>query len=109
MSDQFSVSAAWSKTSYNVGETMTGTISGTNAHTTPDMTTTETAGPVNIPVVSTSGSQSVVNLPTVNVVRTVAGTTTTEAVLIDTAVFVTNQGSRVWTVSADRKSVSAVA
>ena len=109
MSDVFSVTAAWNKTSYNTGDTMTGSITGTNAHTTGGTTVTETGGPVEIPVVSESGAASVVELPVVNVVRTVAGTTTTEAVVIDTAAFTALQGGRTWVVSADKKSISAVA
>jgi hypothetical protein len=110
MSDVFNVTASWSKTSYNAGETMVGTISGTNAHTTGDTTTHQTAGPVTIPVsASPSGAQSTVTLAGVDVATTVPGTTTTESVLIDTAAFVASQGGRTWTVSADRKSISAVA
>jgi hypothetical protein len=111
MSDTFNVTAAWSQTSYNVGQTMTGTISGTNTHTTSDTTVTETGGPVNIPVAASGGAQSTVNLPTVNVIRTIPGSTTTEQVTIDTTRPIVDSSAtpRNWVVSADRKSISAVA
>lgn len=109
MPDQFNVTAAWSKTSYTAGEQMVGTIAGTNTHT-QNTTVTETGGPVNIPVVAAGGAQSVVNLPVVNVLRT-STVTTTESVLIDTTRPIVDSGPapRVWAVSADRKSITAVA
>jgi hypothetical protein len=111
MADTFNVTASWSKASYNVGETMVGTISGTNTHTTGDTTVTETGGPVNIPVSATGGAQSTVNLPQVNVIRTIPGTTTVEQVNIDTTrpIVDTSPTPRSWVVSADKKSISATA
>lgn len=110
MADTFNVTASWNQASYTAGQTMVGTISGTNTHTTADTVTHQTAGPVTIPVTAApSGAQSTVTLAGIDVATTVLGTTTTESVLIDTAAFVANQGGRVWTVSADRKSISAVA
>ena len=112
MSDVFSVTAAWSKASYNAGETMVGTISGTNTHTVGDTVTHQTAGPVTIPVTATpSGAQSTVTLAGVDVTTTVPGTTTVEAVLIDTTRPIVDGGTpaRAWVVSADKKSISAVA
>src|SRR3954469_21184850 len=103
MSDVFSVTAAWSKASYNAGETMTGTISGTNAHTVSGTTTHQTTGPVVIPLsASPSGAQSIVTLAGVDVATTTGGSTTNEAVLIDTTAFVAVQGGRTWVVSADK-------
>lgn len=112
MSDVFSVSASWSQASYTAGQTMVGTISGTNAHTTGGTTTHQTGGPVTIPVsASPSGGQSTVTLSGIDVATTVSGTTTTEAVLIDTTRAIVDTGTpvRTWVVSADRKSISAVA
>ena len=112
MSDVFNVTAAWSKPSYDVGETMVGTISGTNTHTTDPTIITETAGPIDIPVIAQpSGSQSVVNLPTVNVIHTIPGIATTETVVIDTSRPIVDNGlqKRTWVVSADLKSISATA
>jgi hypothetical protein len=112
MADVFSVSASWSQASYNAGQTMTGTISGTNTHTTSDTTTHQTAGPVTIPVsASPSGAQSTVTLAGVDVATTAPGSTTTEQVTIDTTRPIVDSGAtpRNWVVSADRKSISAVA
>lgn len=112
MADTFNVTAAWSQPSYTAGQTMTGTISGTNTHTTDGTTTHQTAGPVVIPVSATpSGAQTTVTLAGVDVATTTPGTTTTEQVLIDTTRPIVDNGPnpRTWTVSADRKSITAVA
>lgn len=109
MSDTFNVTAAWGKPAYVAGETITGTISGENVHTSDPTVTHEAVGPVTIPYVAASGAQSTISLPAVDVTRTTAGTVVHEPVSIDVSLFATNQGGRVWTVAADRKSISAVA
>lgn len=112
MSDIFDVTATWNKPSYNVGETITGTISGTNHHTSDETVTHQTVGPVNIPVVAApSGATSTVALPAVDVLVTTPGTSTDEPVLIDTSRSVVDSSAtpRTWVVSGDRKSISTVA
>jgi hypothetical protein len=95
--------ASWDKSAYNVGDTMKATVAGTLPHT---VTTQETVGPVTIPVAS-ANSQSTVELSAVQVTRT---TTTDEDVFIDAAAGATlDLAGKQWTVSADRKSITAAA
>lgn len=103
MSDTFNVTAGWDQPSYTEGQTITGTISGTNTHT--EETVTQ-VGPVTVPLVAESGATTTISLPQVPVTHTV---TTVEDVVIDVAVFEVNQGGRTWTVSVDLKSITATA
>jgi hypothetical protein len=109
MSDQFNVTAAWDKSSYNAGDTITGTISGSDVLTSTS-TVTSTGGPVTVPVVAADGAQSTVVLPTVQV-NTVTTTTTPESVVIDTTRAIVDNGSpaRSWVVSANKLSITATA
>jgi hypothetical protein len=105
MTDVFSVTAAWDKTSYNQGDTITGTISGSDVLTT---TTTTTVGPVSVPVVAADGAKFKVSLPAVPVTVT---TTTPESVTIDTTQPIVDSGPtpRTWVVSANKLSITATA
>ena len=109
MSDVFSVTAKWDKTSYNSGDTITGTISGGDVLTTTTTTTT-TVGPVTVPVVAADGAKSTVGLPAVPVTVTTT-TTTPESVVIDTTVPIIDNGTppRTWVVSANKLSITATA
>jgi len=110
MSDTFDVRASWSKPSYNVGETMVATISGTNTHTTDETTVTQTDAPFDVLVVSDGGVHSTVSVPEIQRVTTIPGTTTVEQVFIDApAGAVLSFNGRQYTVSTDRKRLSAVA
>lgn len=112
MSDQFNVQASWDKASYNAGETITGAISGTNYHVGDPSLSHQTVGPVDIPLVAApSGATSVVSLPATDVTVTTPGPESDEPVLIDTSrsVVDTSPNPRAWVVSADRKSITAVA
>lgn len=109
MSDVFSVTAAWSQPSYTAGQTMVGTISGGDVLT-QTTTTTETVGPVTVPIVAADGAQSTVSLPAVPVTVT-ATTTTPESVVIDTSRPIVDNGTpaRTWVVSANKLSITATA
>lgn len=108
-SDVFDVTAAWSAASYTTGEDIVGTISGGDVLT-QTTTTTETVGPVTVPIVAADGAQSTVSLPAVPV--TVTSTSTTpESVVIDTTRPIVDSGPspRAWVVSANGLSVTATA
>lgn len=109
MTDVFSVTAAWNQASYTTGQTITGTISGSDVLT---ATTTKqtTVGPVTVPIVAADGAQSTVSLPAVPVTVTTT-TTTPESVVIDTTRPIVDNGTpaRTWKVSADKLSISATA
>lgn len=109
MSDVFSVTAAWNQASYTAGQTVVGTISGADVQTTTS-TTQETIGPVTIPIVAADGTKSTVAIPAVQAAVTTT-VTTPESVVIDTTQPVVDSGvpPRVWAVSANKLSISAVA
>ncbi len=110
MSDTFNVTAAWSKASYTVGDQMTVNITGSNTHTTDPSSTTETFAGGGLSLVSDSGATISVTVSEVAIVRPVPGTTVTEAVFVDApAGSVLTLGGRQFTVSADRKSLTATA
>jgi hypothetical protein len=108
-SDAFNVTATWSAGSYTTGQTITGTISGGDVLT-KTTTTTETVGPVSVPVVAADGAQSTVSLPAVPVTVT-ATTATPESVVIDTTRPIVDSGAtpRTWVVSANGLSITATA
>ena len=109
MSDVFNVTAAWDKASYTAGQTITGTISGADVLTSTT-SVVENVGPVTIPIVAADGATSTVSVPAVAV--TVTSTTTTpESVVIDASRPVVDSGvpPRVWVVSANKLSITAVA
>ena len=109
MSDTFNVTASWNQTSYTAGQTITGTISGGDVLTTTT-TSVQNAGPVTIPVVAADGAQSTITIPSVPVTITTT-TTTPESVVIDTTRPIVDSGSpsRVWTVAANKLSITATA
>lgn len=109
MTDVFSVTAAWNQASYTPGQTILGTISGSDVLTAPTTKQT-TVGPVTIPIVAADGAQSTVSLPAIPVTTTTT-TTTPESVVIDTTRPIVDNGPspRTWTVSANKLSISATA
>lgn len=109
MSDVFSVTAAWDKASYNAGDTITGTISGTDVLTTTT-TTQGTAGPLTVPIVAADGAQSTVTVAAVPV-TVVTTTTLPESVVIDTTRPIVDSSAtpRTWTVSTDKRSITGTA
>jgi hypothetical protein len=109
MTDVFSVTAAWDKTSYTAGQTITGTISGGDVLTTTT-TTQGTAGPVTVPLVAADGATTTAVFPAVPVTLTTT-VATPESVVIDTTVPIVDNGSpaRTWVVSANKLSITAVA
>ena len=105
------VTASWNfvPPNYNAGETMRATISGQAVNTTDPTTVQETWGPYDIPVTA-AGVPSTVSVSAATVTRTVPGQSTNENVFINAAAGATlTLSGRVFTVSADRKSISAVA
>lgn len=85
------------------------TISGQAVNTTDPVTTDETWGPYQIPVTSASGAGTI-SVPAATVTRTTPGQTVNEDVFIDApSGSVLTLGGRQFTVSADRKSLSAAA
>jgi hypothetical protein len=111
MSDVFSVTAAWDKTSYNAGDTITGTISGGDVSTTTSPPTTQTVGPVTVPIVAANGAMATAVYPAVVVNFPGVTTATPESVVIDTTRPIVDNGvpPRVWVVSANKLSITAVA
>lgn len=109
VADNFSVTAAWDKASYNSGDVITGTISG-NDVLTQTTTTQQVVGPVVIPLVAADGAQSTVTLPAVQVAVT-AIASTPESVVIDTSRPIVDSGPnpRNWVASANKLSISATA
>lgn len=105
MTDAFNVTASYDKPSYNGGDTIKATISGGDVLTT---TATSQVGPLVIPVVAADGAKSTVSLPQTTATVT---TVTPESVVIDTTVPVVDSSPtpRVWTVSADKLSITAIA
>jgi hypothetical protein len=111
MTDVFSVTASWDKASYNAGDMITGTIAGGDVSTTTTGATTQTVGPVTVPIVAANGATATVVFPAV--VADFPGTTvaTPESVVIDTTRAIVDSGTpaRSWVVSANKLSITAVA
>jgi len=105
MADVFNVTAAYNKPSYTAGEVITVTISGSDVHT---VVTTGQIGPLSISLVAADGATSTLAVPQTTVSVT---TTTQESVVIDTTkpIVDTSPTPRVWTVSANKLSITAVA
>jgi len=106
MTDTFNVTAAYNKPSYTAGEAIIVTIAGNNTHT---GVTTTLIGPISIPLVAQpSGATSTISVP-----QTTGSTTATtiEAVTIDTTrpIVDTSPTPRIWTVSTNKLSITAVA
>lgn len=103
--DAFNVTASWNAQSYVPGNTIIGTISGNDVQTT---TSTETVGPVTIPIVAADGATSTVVVPAVQVTVTTA---TPESVVIDTSRPIVDSGPqpRTWVVAPNLLSISATA
>lgn len=105
MTDVFNVTASYDKTTYTQGQTITATIAGSDVLTT---TTVGQAGPLTIPVVAADGAISSVILGSVPVTLSIVAN---ESVVIDTTrtIVDTSPTPRVWTVSANKLSITAVA
>ena len=105
MTDVFNVSAAYDKPSYVTGDLITVRISGNAGRT--DAFSGQ-VGPITIPIVAADGTKATVTVPMSSVTMTV---TTQETVTIDTSLPIVDSSPtpRVWTVSADKLSISAVA
>jgi hypothetical protein len=109
MGDVFNVTAAWDKASYNAGDTITGTIAGSDVVTTTT-TTQGTIGPVMIPVIAPDGATTTMPIAAVPFTTTTT-TTTPESVVIDTTRPIVDSGTvkRNWKVSPNLLSITAVA
>lgn len=105
MTDVFSVTASYDKTSYTQGQTITATIAGNDVST---VTTTGQIGPVAIPLVAANGAVSTLTLPQTTVQVTAA---TPQSVTIDTTKPIVDSSPtpRVWTVSSNKLSITATA
>jgi len=105
MSDQFNVTAAYDKPSYVGGETIKITISGDDVVTT---TQQSQIGPLVIPLVAADGAKTTITAPAEQATVT---TVQHESVTIDPAVPIVDNSPtpRVWTLSADKLSITAVA
>lgn len=105
MSDQFNVIAAYDKASYVGGETIKATISGNDVQT---VVSQSQIGPLVIPLLAADGAKTTINVPAEQATVTVA---TPQSVTIDPAVAIvdTSPTPRVWTLSADKLSITAVA
>lgn len=104
MTDTFNVTAAYDKSSYNQGDTMTLTISGGDVLT--QTTTTQTpSGALSVTIAAADGSTTTINVPpgTVNVTTT---TTTPESVKITG---VSDSSGRTWTIASGGLSATATA
>lgn len=104
MSDTFNVTAAYDKTSYNSGDTMTVTISGNDVLTTTT-TTQQQSGTLTLTITAADGSTSTITVPatTVNVTNTSA---TPQSVVISA---VSDTSGRAWTIASNGLSITATA
>lgn len=103
--DDFSAVTASIGGPYQPGATMTVNVAGQNKHTSDD-TTTHERGTASVTVQGDSGATTTITTAVADIVSTIPGAVTFEDVKI---VSVTGPGTRVWTVSADGKSATAVA
>lgn len=100
MSDTWNVTAAYDKTSYNAGETMTINISGGDVQT---ITTDSPGGNVTLTITAADGAVTTVSLSPTSISTTVA---TPQSVAITG---VADDSGRVWTISGNGLSASATA
>lgn len=106
MSDAFNVTASYDKPAYNGGDTIKVTISGNDVQTTTQISQ---IGPLIIPLVAAvDGAKTTITTSAEQATVTVA---TPESVTIDPSVAIvdTSPNPRVWTLSADKLSISSVA
>src|ERR1035438_2606875 len=105
MADTFSVTASYNQASYTQGQTITEPIAGNHVLTS---VSTSQIGPITIPLVAADGATTTIVMPAEQATVT---TSMPESVVIDTtrAVADTSPTRRVWTVAANKLSVSAVA
>jgi hypothetical protein len=102
MADTFNVTAAYDKSSYNTGDTITVTISGGDVLTT---TVQGQVGPLVLTITAADGVTIPLNVPQQPVS---IPTSTPESVKI-TAVSDTSPTPRIWTISASGLSITATA
>lgn len=104
MTDTFNVTAAYDKTSYNQGDTMTITISGNDVLTQTTSSSLPT-GNVTLTITAADGATTTVNVPvaTVNITTT---TTTPQSVRITGYV---DTSGRAWSINANGLSMTATA
>lgn len=105
MSDVFNVTAAYDKPSYVGGDVIKVTISGNDVQT---VVTQSQIGPLDIPLKAADGATTTVHVPAEQATITTA---TPQSVVIDTSQPIVDSSSapRVWTVSADKLSITATA
>jgi hypothetical protein len=104
MTDTFSVSAAYDKTSYNKGDTMTVTISGGDVLT-QTTTTQQQSGALTLTLTAADGATTTITLPP-EVVNVTSTTTTPESVKITG---ITDTSGRTWAINANGLSATATA
>ena len=105
MTDTFNVTGSYDKPSYLGGDTIKITISGDDVLT--DMVQSQ-IGPIVIPIVAANGAQSTITMPAEMATVT---TVSHQSVTIDPSRQIVDSSPtpRVWTISADKLSISAVA
>lgn len=104
MTDTFNVTATFDKTSYNQGDLMTISISGSDVVTTSTVTQQTVNATVNVSNPADSATFSAAGGPvTINITTTTA---TTDSVVISN---VTDGSTRAWTVAANGLSATATA
>ena len=103
MVDTWNVTAAYDKASYVQGETMTLTIAGDFVH---DVAEVVQVGPDTLTVVSATGETEMLTIQHAEATLTHA---VHEDVVIDPTNPIVDAGGRTWVISADGKSITAVA
>lgn len=104
MTDTFSVSASYDKPSYNIGDVMTITISGSDVLT-QQVTSQGESGQLTLTITAADGATTTITVPptTVSVTTT---TTTPESVRITA---VSDTSGRAWTIASSGLSATATA
>ena len=105
MGDTFNVVASYNQASYTAGQIIKITISGNAIQT---IVSQSQIGPLVIPIIAADGVTSTISMPSEQASIT---TTIPQAVVIDTALPIVDTSStpRVWAVSTDKLSITAIA
>lgn len=105
MSDTFNVVANYDKPSYVGGQVITINISGNDVVTN---IVTSQIGPLTIPIIANNGVKTTITAPAIQATVT---TVSNSSVVIDTSLPIVDSSPspRVWSVSANKLSLTAVA
>lgn len=105
MSDQFNVTGAYDRPSYQGGDTIRITISGEDVVT---ETSQSQIGPIVIPIMAAGGAQETITMPaqqaTITTVSHLSVTIDPSRPIVDSS-----PAPRIWTISADKLSITATA